>query len=163
METFPKPIRKAVEFPNYEWLLSGSALKNIASRRAGMSQDDIYRRVDDIAEFIRESRVNLKLPQVTIATAIVFFQRHFVPNRLLDTEHSKIVAYACVFLAAKVEDTPKHPMKSLETVVRGMHKTDSKLKGSKSTQPSSEKLEQQQLYELRCEGCRNCSDAQSRC
>jgi hypothetical protein len=158
MENFPRPVRKTVEFPNYEWLLSEATMKKIAPRRAGMSQDDVYRRFDDIAEFIRESRVNLKLPQVTIATAIGFFQRYFVPNQLLDEEHSKIVAYACVFLAAKVEDTPKHPMKSLEAVVRGMRKTESKLKAGNSVQPSSDKLGQQKLYELRCDDRRNRSN-----
>lgn len=99
------------------------------------SQDTLYRRFDEIAEFIREScRVNLKLPQVTIATATVFFQRYFVPNVLPDDRRTKIIAFACVFLAAKVEDCTKHPMKSLESVIRGMHRTDVKIKAGKTSQ-----------------------------
>ena len=133
--------------PKFHWTLSKAALANTASTRAGMPLVDLHRCVDEIAEFMKGSRAPLKLPQVTIATAIVFFQRFLVSNALQDHDRY-IIAYACVFLAAKVEDTPKYPMRSLEKVVTAMHRMRTAKAGGTQGKPD-EQLDNQQLYELR--------------
>eukprot|EP01046_Picozoa_sp_COSAG06_P046626 COSAG06_NODE_6632_length_2847_cov_2.585153_4_plen_185_part_01 len=115
--------------------LSKGVLANTASTRAGLSQDDLHRCIDEIAEFMKSSRAHLKLPQATIATAIVFFQRYVVSNAVRPTD-MRIVADACVFLAAKAEDTPKYPAKSLDTVIKAMHKTQVHADAKAAGQPT---------------------------
>eukprot|EP00019_Armaparvus_languidus_P011701 CAMPEP_0168585274 /NCGR_PEP_ID=MMETSP0420-20121227/3607_1 /TAXON_ID=498008 /ORGANISM="Pessonella sp." /LENGTH=757 /DNA_ID=CAMNT_0008620175 /DNA_START=124 /DNA_END=2397 /DNA_ORIENTATION=- len=56
--------------------------------------------------FIHQCSMDLAIPQLTIATAAVFFHRFYVisPNKNAD---KFVVATACLFLAGKVEETPK--------------------------------------------------------
>ena len=44
---------------------------------------------------------------VPIATAQVFFKRFYIKNSICET-NPYLVAAACVFVAAKVEETPLH-------------------------------------------------------
>jgi cyclin T len=148
--------RTGVEFPipRTHWTLAQGALASTATAKAGMGQQELQRCVDETAEFMKGSRAPLKLPQKTIATAIVFFQRFLVSNAL--QQHDRhIIAYACVFLAAKVEDTPKYPMKSLEKVVTAMHRMRTARSSpavpapQNPSPPPDERLDSQRLYELR--------------
>jgi cyclin T len=50
-------------------------------------------------------------PQLSIATAIVFFHRFFVVHSFKHYDRW-ILATACLFLAGKVEETPKKVLKS---------------------------------------------------
>ena len=47
---------------------------------------------------------------------------------MVKREDRRILADACVFLAAKVEDTPKYPAKSLDQVIKAMHRNDKQLR-----------------------------------
>ena len=120
----PKKRSRCVEFPidPAHWRLSKGVLASTASTRAGLSQEELHRCIDEEAEFMKSSRAHLKLPQATIATAIVFFQRYVVSNVVRPADR-RIVADACVFLAAKAEDSPKYPAKALDVVIKAMHKT----------------------------------------
>eukprot|EP00741_Cyanophora_paradoxa_P012658 tig00020614_g12229.t1 len=53
-----------------------------------------------------DSGQKLRLPQITIATAIVFFHRFFI-RQSFKAHDRFIVGTTCLFLAGKVEETPK--------------------------------------------------------
>ena len=56
--------------------------------------------------FISESGQALRVPQLTIATAVVFYHRFFA-RKSYELFDRHIVATTCLFLASKVEETPK--------------------------------------------------------
>jgi len=56
--------------------------------------------------FLQEAGIKLRQPQLTIATAIVFFHRFFVRHGLKDYD-PYVIATTSLFLAGKVEETPK--------------------------------------------------------
>jgi hypothetical protein len=56
--------------------------------------------------FLQDAGMRLRLPQLTIATAVVFFHRFYVRHKFKDYDKNTI-ASTCLFLAAKVEETPK--------------------------------------------------------
>lgn len=57
-------------------------------------------------EFLQKTGMSLRLPQLTIATAVVYFQRFYVVHSLKRYDIFKLAA-AALFLAGKVEETPK--------------------------------------------------------
>nr|CAG4710765.1 unnamed protein product [Naegleria fowleri] len=67
-------------------------------------QEAEYRR--STASFIQQAGIHLKVPQLTIATSLVFFHRFYAKYEF--QKHDRFtVAAACLFLAGKVEETPK--------------------------------------------------------
>jgi len=56
--------------------------------------------------FLQETGMKLSLPQLTIATAIVFFHRFYATRKFSEFDRH-IIATTCLFLAGKVEETPK--------------------------------------------------------
>jgi hypothetical protein len=58
--------------------------------------------------FIQNTGVRLPLPQLAIATAVVFFHRFFASKTTARGTDKFIAATACLFLASKVEEIPKH-------------------------------------------------------
>jgi len=66
-------------------------------------------------EFLKETGMKIKVPQLTIATAIVFCHRYFALNSHKSVKNDRfMIATACLFLAGKVEETPK----SLKDIVK---------------------------------------------
>lgn len=66
-------------------------------------------------EFLKETGMKIKVPQLTIATAIVFCHRYFAMNSHKSVKNDRfVIATACLFLAGKVEETPK----SLKDIVK---------------------------------------------
>jgi cyclin T len=66
-------------------------------------------------EFLKDAGIELRMPQLTIATATVFCHRFYARHSHAPPENNRyVVATACLFLAGKVEETPK----SLREVVR---------------------------------------------
>jgi len=60
--------------------------------------------------FISETGTSLKMPQLTVATATIFYHRFFAIHPLLDFSKDRrheTVAMTCLFLAGKVEETPR--------------------------------------------------------
>lgn len=59
-------------------------------------------------EFLKQAGMALRFPQLTIATAVVFCHRFFSRHSFASRENDvKVIASACLFLAGKVEETPK--------------------------------------------------------
>jgi cyclin C len=59
------------------------------------------------ASLIQKLGKRLLLRQVPIATATVYFRRFYTKNSVCETNPYLVLA-ACVFVAAKVEETPVH-------------------------------------------------------
>lgn len=88
------------------WYFSKEELDNSPSRKDGIDkkQEQEYRELT--CHHLQEVGKKLKLPQLAIATAIVFFHRFFA--RQSHKRYDRIVvATACLFLAGKVEEAPK--------------------------------------------------------
>mmetsp|Transcript_17697 Transcript_17697/g.26341 ORF Transcript_17697/g.26341 Transcript_17697/m.26341 type:complete len:379 (-) Transcript_17697:55-1191(-) len=66
--------------------------------------DTRYRRAS--CGFLQDAGMKLQLPQLTIATAIVFFHKYFSFHSLKKGDRF-VIATTCLFLASKVEETPK--------------------------------------------------------
>ncbi|KAF8028775.1 hypothetical protein BT93_E1435 [Corymbia citriodora subsp. variegata] len=87
--------------------------------------------------FLQDLGMRLKVPQVTIATAIIFCHRFF-----LRQSHSKndrrTIATVCMFLAGKVEETPR-PLKDVILVsYEIIHKKDP---------AAAQRIKQKEVYE----------------
>ncbi|CAH2078524.1 unnamed protein product [Thlaspi arvense] len=80
--------------------------KNSPSRRDGIDLKKETRLRKSYCTYLKHLGVKLKVPPITIATAIVFCHRFF-----LRQSHAKndrwTIATACMFLAGKVEETPR--------------------------------------------------------
>jgi cyclin T len=63
--------------------------------------------------FIQNTGMRLALPQLAIATAVVFFHRFYASATAVRPNDKFVAATACLFLASKVEEIPKY----LEVVV----------------------------------------------
>ncbi|GLJ45170.1 hypothetical protein SUGI_0950770 [Cryptomeria japonica] len=61
--------------------------------------------------FLQDLGMRLKVPQVTIATAIIFCHRFFHRQSLAKNDR-RTIATVCMFLAGKVEETPR-PLKDV--------------------------------------------------
>ncbi|KAI0495478.1 hypothetical protein KFK09_021779 [Dendrobium nobile] len=81
------------------------------SRRDGIDlKKETYLR-KSYCTFLRELGMRLKVPQVTIATAIIFCHRFFLRQSHAKNDRMTI-ATVCMFLAGKVEETPR-PLKDV--------------------------------------------------
>ncbi|XP_059666674.1 cyclin-T1-5-like isoform X2 [Cornus florida] len=73
--------------------------------------------------FLQDLGMRLKVPQVTIATAIIFCHRFFIRQSHAKNDR-KTIATVCMFLAGKVEETPR-PLKDVILVsYEIIHKKD---------------------------------------
>jgi cyclin T len=73
--------------------------------------------------FLQEAGMKLSLPQLTIATAIVFFHRFYAARKFSEFDRH-IIATTCLFLAGKVEETPKK-LRDIIMVTEQMRHKDS--------------------------------------
>lgn len=82
-------------------------------------------------EFLKDSGIELKMPQLTIATASVFCHRFYACHSHGAPANDRyVVATACLFLAGKGEETPK-PLNEVVRVcylVQDKHEYESALK-----------------------------------
>lgn len=59
-------------------------------------------------EFLKDAGMRINVPQLTIATAVVFCHKFFANHSHKQPENERfVIATACLFLAGKVEETPK--------------------------------------------------------
>lgn len=70
------------------------------------------------ANLIQKLGKKLMLRQVPVATAIIYFKRFYLKNSYCETNPYLVLA-ACVFVAAKVEETPVH-IKSVVSEARSV-------------------------------------------
>jgi cyclin T len=88
------------------WFYSKEDMHNSPSRKDGIDQFTELRYRQAAAQLIQECGKRLQLTQLTINTAIVFMHRFFMMHSLKRFDKCDI-AGAAVFLAAKVEETPR--------------------------------------------------------
>ncbi|CAN6249905.1 unnamed protein product [Urochloa humidicola] len=85
--------------------------ENSLSRRDGIDlKKESYLR-KSYCTFLQDLGMRLKVPQVTIATAIVFCHRFFLRQSHAKNDR-RTIATVCMFLAGKVEETPR-PLKDV--------------------------------------------------
>ncbi|XP_065009566.1 cyclin-T1-3-like [Musa acuminata AAA Group] len=94
------------------WYFSRKEIEeNSPSRRDGIELKKEKNLRNSYCSFLQDLGMRLKLPQVTIATAIVFCHRFFLRQSHAKNDR-RIIAIACLFLAGKVEDTSR-PLKDV--------------------------------------------------
>ncbi|PKA50746.1 Cyclin-T1-3 [Apostasia shenzhenica] len=120
------------------WYFSKKEIEeNSPSRRDGIDlKKESYLR-KSFCTFLQDLGMRLKVPQVTIATAIVFCHRFFLRQSHAKNDRMTI-ATVCMFLAGKVEETPR-PLKDVILVsYEIIHKKD----------PSAvQRIKQKEVYE----------------
>ncbi|KAL6851910.1 hypothetical protein ACP4OV_020095 [Aristida adscensionis] len=112
------------------WYYSRKEIEeNSPSRRDGidLKRENYFRR--SYCNFLQDLGMKLKVPQVTIATAMVFCHRFYLRQSHAKNDRRKLIsiqtiATVCMFLAGKVEETPR-PLKELIVVsYETIHKKD---------------------------------------
>lgn len=89
------------------WYFSREYIENDSpSRKDGidLKKETYFRK--SYCTYLQDLGMRLKVPQVTIATAIVFCHRFFLRQSHLKNDRH-MIATVCMFLAGKVEETPK--------------------------------------------------------
>ncbi|PRQ30574.1 putative cyclin [Rosa chinensis] len=87
--------------------------------------------------FLQDLGMRLKVPQVTIATAIIFCHRFYVCQSHAKNDR-RTIATVCMFLAGKVEETPR-PLKDVILVsYEIIHKKDP---------AAAQRIKQKEVYE----------------
>ncbi|KAG9294263.1 hypothetical protein G9A89_021622 [Geosiphon pyriformis] len=87
-----------------QWYFKSSDFDLTPSRKEGISLEDENNRRAKGVKFLQEVSFELKLPQITIATAATFLHRFYM-RRSLKKFHQYDVAGTCVFEACKTEET----------------------------------------------------------
>ncbi|KAK2382284.1 Cyclin family protein [Trifolium repens] len=97
--------------------------ENAPSRKDGIDlKKETYLR-KSYCTFLQDLGMRLKVPQVTIATAIIFCHRFFLRQSHAKNDR-RTIATVCMFLAGKVEETPR-PLKDVILISYEMiHKKD---------------------------------------
>ncbi|KAH9323317.1 hypothetical protein KI387_017956, partial [Taxus chinensis] len=111
--------------------------KNSPSRNDGidLKRETYFRK--SYCTFLQDLGMRLKLPQVTIATAIVFCHRFFHRQSHAKSDRYTI-ATACMFLAGKVEETPR-PLKDVIIISYEIR--------NKKDPEAVQKIRQKEVYE----------------
>lgn len=107
----PKSPNRVLAEAEAQWLFTDEELANAPSIQDGMSvEDERDRRVKGI-NFIVQVGIMLKLPQLTLSTASIFFQRFLMRGSLAKERngtpklHHFQAAATALFLATKVEES----------------------------------------------------------
>ncbi|KAL9349757.1 hypothetical protein Peur_057012 [Populus x canadensis] len=134
------PSRSSQERPEEgdRWYFSRKEIEeNSPSRRDNIDlKKETYLR-KSYCTFLQDLGMRLKVPQVTIATAIIFCHRFFIRQSHANNDR-RTVATVCMFLAGKVEETPR-PLKDVIVVsYEIMHKKDP---------AAAQRIKQKEVYE----------------
>ncbi|TXG71197.1 hypothetical protein EZV62_006132 [Acer yangbiense] len=106
------------------WYFSRKEIEeNSPSKRDGIDlRKEAYLR-KSYCTFLQDLGMRLKVPQITIATAIIFCHRFFLRQSHAKNDR-RTIATVCMFLAGKVEETPR-PLKDVILVsYEIIHKKD---------------------------------------
>jgi len=93
-------------FQSFDWYFTGEQVQNSPSRKDGFSLAEENENRRSTCGFIQEVGMKLKMPQYTIATAIVYFHRFFMRHSMKHYDRH-LVGTACLFLSGKAEETPR--------------------------------------------------------
>ncbi|KAI4371851.1 hypothetical protein MLD38_010151 [Melastoma candidum] len=120
------------------WYMSRKEIEeNSPSRRDGidLKKESFLRKA--YCTYLQDLGIRLKVPQVTIATAIIFCHRFFLRQSLAKSDR-RTIATVCMFLAGKVEETPR-PLKDVIVVsYEIIHKKDP---------AAAQRIKQKEVYE----------------
>ncbi|PIN10088.1 CDK9 kinase-activating protein cyclin T [Handroanthus impetiginosus] len=107
-----KVSQEKAEESGGRWYFSRKEIEeNSPSRRDGIDlKKETYLR-KSYCTFLQDLGMRLKVPQVTIATAIIFCHRFFLRQSHAKNDR-RTIATVCMFLAGKVEETPR-PLKDV--------------------------------------------------
>ncbi|AES90059.1 cyclin-T1-like protein [Medicago truncatula] len=120
------------------WYMSRKEIEeNAPSRKDGIDlKKETYLR-KSYCTFLQDLGMRLKVPQVTIATAIIFCHRFFLRQSHAKNDR-RTIATVCMFLAGKVEETPR-PLKDVILISYEMiHKKDP---------AAAQRIKQKEVYE----------------
>ncbi|KAJ1386746.1 Cyclin-like [Sesbania bispinosa] len=120
------------------WYMSRKEIEeNSPSRKDGVDlKKETYLR-KSYCTFLQDLGMRLKVPQVTIATAIIFCHRFFLRQSHAKNDR-RTIATVCMFLAGKVEETPR-PLKDVILVsYEIIHKKDP---------AAAQRIKQKEVYE----------------
>ncbi|XWS19955.1 hypothetical protein CRYUN_Cryun31cG0060000 [Craigia yunnanensis] len=120
------------------WYFSRKEIEeNFPSRMDGIDlKKETYLR-KSYCTFLQDLGMRLKVPQVTIATAIIFCHRFFIRQSHAKNDR-RTIATVCMFLAGKVEETPR-PLKDVILVsYEIIHKKDP---------AAAQRIKQKEVYE----------------
>ncbi|KAL8145727.1 cyclin-T1-3-like [Apium graveolens] len=121
-----------------QWYYSRKEIEeNSSSRRDGIDlKKETYMR-KSYCTFLQDLGMRLKVPQVTIATAIIFCHRFFLRQSHARNDR-RTIATVCMFLAGKVEETPR-PLKDVILVsYEIIHRKDP---------AAAQRIKQKEVYE----------------
>jgi len=93
-------------FQSFDWYFTMDQVRNSPSRRDGISEKEENESRRSTCGFIQEVGMKLKMPQYTIATAIVYFHRFYMRHSMKNFDRH-LVGTACLFLSGKAEETPR--------------------------------------------------------
>ncbi|EPS71979.1 hypothetical protein M569_02776, partial [Genlisea aurea] len=131
------PLEKTEESAG-RWYFSRKEIEeNSPSRQDGIDlKKEAYLR-KSYCNFLQDLGMKLKVPQLTIATAIIFCHRFFLRQSHAKNDR-RVVATVCMFLAGKVEETPR-PLKDVILMsYEIIHKKDAS---------AVQKIKQKEVYE----------------
>lgn len=120
-------------FQEFDWVFTNDEVKNSPSRRDGVPEKEEQEGRHIICGYIQEVGMKLKMPQYTIATAVVFFHRFYMRHSMKAFD-KHLVGMACLFLSGKAEETPR---KLKDTVAMGYQ---IKYPGKPALKPDSEDM-----------------------
>ncbi|KAL8524329.1 hypothetical protein ACS0TY_014057 [Phlomoides rotata] len=133
-----KVSQEQVEESGERWYFSRKEIEEDSpSRRDGIDlKKETYLR-KSYCTLLQDLGMRLKVPQVTIATAIIFCHRFFLRQSHARNDR-RTIATVCMFLAGKVEETPR-PLKDVILVsYEIIHKKD----------PAAvQRIKQKEIYE----------------
>ncbi|GFQ05922.1 cyclin-t1-3 [Phtheirospermum japonicum] len=133
-----RPSQERPEEGGGRWYLSRRELEEDSpSRRDGidLKKETYFRK--SYCTFLQDLGMRLKVPQVTIATAIIFCHRFFLRQSHAKNDR-RTIATVCMFLAGKVEETPR-PLKDVILVsYEIIHKKDA---------AAVQRIKQKEVYE----------------
>ncbi|CZT16085.1 related to CDK9 kinase-activating protein cyclin T [Ramularia collo-cygni] len=108
----PKSPNRVLAEAEAQWIFTEEELANTPSIQDGMSVADERQLRAKGINFIVQCGVMLKLPQLTLSTAAIFFQRYLMRSSLKKPRggmskpvHHYSSAATCLFLATKVEES----------------------------------------------------------
>jgi hypothetical protein len=104
------------------WLFTREEIENSPSRVDQVSREEEDECRKGASVFIQSVGVQLRLPQLTMATALLFYHRFFA-LRSLKQYPLLDMSTACLFVAAKLEETPKK-LKELVTIAHSIQFPD---------------------------------------
>ncbi|CRK87348.1 CLUMA_CG001150, isoform A [Clunio marinus] len=100
------PCKEIINYKMPWWYFEKEELKNTPSRRDGVDFDTEKRYRREATNFIRECGTEMNLGYATIHSAVAFMHRFYMFHSFR-TFPRFVTACSCLFLAGKVEETPK--------------------------------------------------------